>query len=82
MLMCPHCGWLYDPQQFSKPGDDGRPFALVPGHDYGDGSGRYPFSCPGSSQAPRNQESDRRPLWNGRPNPHLQPATEASRDTE
>lgn len=27
-------------------------------------------SCPGSGQPPRNPESDGRPLWNGKPNPH------------
>lgn len=27
--------------------------------------------CPGSVQNARCAESDRRPLWNGEPNPHL-----------
>ena len=27
--------------------------------------------CPGSEQNPRCAESDARPLWNGKPNPHL-----------
>lgn len=29
------------------------------------------FDCPGSRQNPRCAESDARPLWNGKPNPHL-----------
>lgn len=29
--------------------------------------------CPGSVQNARCAESDRRPLWNGQPNPHLAP---------
>ena len=60
MLMCPHCGWQYDPQKFSKPGDDGRPFALVPTHDFPKPARQV---CPGTEQHPRNPESDRRPLW-------------------
>lgn len=28
-------------------------------------------NCPGSQQVPRCAESDRRPLWNGKPNPHF-----------
>ena len=89
MLMCPQCGWQYNPRQFSKPGDDGRPFALTPTHaaksvadnnrdlanaDWG--------SCHGSEQCPRNPDADRRPLWNGESNPHLQSTTEARHDTE
>lgn len=69
-LMCPHCGWCYDPQKYAKPGDDGRSFALVPGHDFGKGDGVYPFSCPGSEQCPRNPETDRRPLWKDLPVGH------------
>ena len=60
MLMCPYCGWKYDPQSFSEPGDDGRPFALVPTHA---AMSPAEITCPGSEQHPRNPESDRRPLW-------------------
>jgi len=58
--MCPHCGKL-----FARAG-----LALIPIHaDHGNGD--RPRECPGSGQLPRNPESDRRPLWNGKPNPHL-----------
>lgn len=57
--MCPHCG---------------RIVRLSSGHltylhidDSGVGD------CPGSRQNPRCAESDRRPLWNGKPNPHIAP---------
>lgn len=61
MKMCPHCGRLFKTQA-----------ALTPKHD-------WPLTCrqvcPGSGYLPRCPESDRRPLWNGEPNPHavLQP---------
>lgn len=61
MKMCPHCGRL-----FSERGQ------LIPKHRQR--NGKKPLSgavdCPGSWQGPRNPESDRRPLWNGQPNPH------------
>jgi len=73
-LMCPHCGWKYDPQWFSEPGDDGRPFALVPTHaamsvaEINRDFSKAVFGpCPGSEQHPRNPESDRRPLWKDLP---------------
>lgn len=62
-LMCPHCGSLgpVDPET-----------GLVPTHDWPKPMRQV---CPGSGQKPRNAESDRRPLWNGQPNPW--PLTEA-----
>lgn len=60
MLMCPHCGWQYDPVRYTKPGDDGLSFALVPCHDWPKPCRSV---CPGSKQHPRNPESDHRPLW-------------------
>ena len=54
--MCPHCGAL--------PGVDER--GLIADHD----EPERPNLCPGSYQVPRNHESDRRRLWNGKPNPH------------
>jgi hypothetical protein len=62
MLMCPHCGWKYDPRTYTEPGDDGRPFALVPAHPR-DGDMASNYECPGTEQHPRNPETDRRPLW-------------------
>lgn len=56
--MCPHCGWRYrwrdhetDPWGF---------VGLVPIH-----GSPLPNAepCPGTGQAPRNPESDRRRLW-------------------
>lgn len=44
-----------------------KPASLTRKHQY-EGS-----LCPGSHQNPRNPESDRRPLWNGEPNPHAVP---------
>lgn len=66
--MCPHCGWQYDPAEWSKklkPGTES-PHELVPYHDE-----CPPFRavCPGSKQHPRNPEADARPLWNGHPSP-------------
>ena len=50
VLMCPHCGWRYDPSV------NGEGYQLVPGH-------LFDFKvCPGQEQTPRNAESDR-PLW-------------------
>ena len=66
MLMCPHCGWQYDPAAFvGKPGVPRSPYALVPPHDM---VGRTnddpdPGTCMGEEQHPRNPETDRRPLW-------------------
>jgi len=75
-LMCPHCGWKYDPQWFSEPGDDGRPFALVPTHDWWTTHEGVPVECPGSAQCPRNPESDRRPLWKDLPAKEPNPFTD------
>jgi len=54
--MCPHCGWRFD--ALLAHDNSG----LVPHHAYPPTpvGGRL---CPGSDQAPRNPESDRRPLW-------------------
>lgn len=57
LYMCPHCGQLFTEH-----------CEQIPTHDY------PPLCrsvCPGSGQHPRNPSSDRRPLWNGLPNPHL-----------
>lgn len=55
--MCPHCGALVAvPDGLTATHDDPAPTRAV---------------CPGSRQNPRNPQSDRRPLWNGDPNPHL-----------
>lgn len=48
MKMCPYCGWQFDPTN-----------SMVPAH-YFPGPEE---PCPGSCQAPRNSESDKRPLW-------------------
>lgn len=54
--MCPHCG---------------RIVAIIRGltarHDNHNNSG----FCKGSRQIARCAESDGRPLWNGKPNPHF-----------
>lgn len=50
-LMCPYCGWTYDP---SINGDG---YDLVPNHWY------KAEDCPGQQQHPRNADSDKRPLW-------------------
>ncbi len=60
MNMCPHCGWRYDPRRDH----------LVPQH----GCEGHAIRCPGVGQNPRNSESDRRPLWNGKPNLHFNKA--------
>lgn len=68
--ICPHCGWQYDPNDYAKPGDDGRSFALVPAHQWKLWSpvhGVIEVTCPGADQHPRNPESDRRPLWKDLP---------------
>lgn len=70
MSMCPHCGRLFT--QLVK----GR---LIPTHDHPPPCRAV---CPGSGQNPRNSETDRRPLWSGQSNPHLQSTTEARHDTE
>lgn len=59
-MMCPHCGELFDLKE---------PDYLIPYHDH-----LKPLRvlCPGSKQNPRCAESDRRLLWNGKPNPHAQ----------
>lgn len=69
--MCPHCGWVYEnkgglvpkhvdlqPLNFAEP-----PTTAVPANAID--------LCPGSEQCPRNPRADRRPLWNGQPNPHI-----------
>lgn len=55
--MCPHCGQLF------------RSSSLIPIHDEAPPARAV---CPGSGQNPRNPLSDRRPLWNGKINPHAQ----------
>jgi hypothetical protein len=62
MLMCPQCGRLFERDELVRR-------ELIPEHPEAMG---VICGCPGSRQAPRNAESDRRPLWNGKPNPHLQ----------
>jgi len=63
-VMCPHCGHLFTNTSLTR---------LIPFHASLDGPGDLPYSipCPGSEQVPRCPESDRRPLWNGAPNPHF-----------
>ncbi len=51
--MCPHCGWKFDAAQCK---------GLVPPHMWERGP-KDCIRCPGSEQAPRNPDSDRRPLW-------------------
>lgn len=58
-MICPHCGIIV---KLTKGG-------LTPSHY------EHPYEiirevCPGSFQNPRCAESDRRLLWNGKPNPH------------
>jgi len=50
LYQCPHCGWIY-----KRLGTEN--LNLVPPHKYG------AALCPGSEQAARNPESDRRLLW-------------------
>jgi len=52
--MCPHCGEIVPVR------------ALTAWHLERDTQ----KNCPGSQQIPRCAESDRRRLWNGKPNPH------------
>lgn len=54
-LMCPYCGDL------CGVGSD----TLTNVHWLMDA-----VVCPGSQQNPRCAQSDARPLWNGKPNPH------------
>lgn len=61
-MMCPHCGTLVDLDKDS---------GLVPTHDWPLPTRQV---CPGSGQIPRYSLSDRRPLWNGQPNPHIEVA--------
>lgn len=58
--MCPHCGAIVG---LSEGG-------LTTTHDWPKPTRQV---CPGSQQNPRCAESDHRPLWNGKPNPHLEP---------
>ncbi len=78
-LQCPHCGWQYDPADYSTPGDDGRSFSLVPAHADIPTAMVHDIrvDCPGTEQHPRNPESDRRPLWNGN-SPPLSPGGPAN----
>lgn len=55
--MCPHCGQTF--RSLST---------LIPTHDWPPLTRQV---CPGSQQIPRCAESDGRPLWNGKPNPHF-----------
>lgn len=57
-VMCPSCGHLFTNTSLTR---------LIPIHVAEGDSG----ICAGSEQIPRCAESDRRPLWNGRPNPHF-----------
>lgn len=50
-MMCPHCGWTYDPSI------NGEGYDFVPNHWF------KAVDCPGQQQHPRNAESDKRPLW-------------------
>lgn len=59
MLMCPHCGWEYNPLLVRYRRSS--PHELVPMHRFPRGRGQP--ECPGFRQHPRNPESDRRPLW-------------------
>lgn len=63
LSMCPHCGWLFD----------NRGGLVPPHHAEGTNTGDDTtlVLCEGSYQAPRNPRADRRRLWNGKPNPHL-----------
>ena len=63
MLMCPHCGWQYDPNDKKYPAKTA-PHELVPYHDE---NPPLRAVCPGSKQHPRNPETDRRPLWRDLP---------------
>ena len=56
--MCPHCGWRFD-ALLAKDG-------AVPVHKW-EPEPRRSVRCPGSEQAPRNLESDKRPLWKDLP---------------
>ena len=62
VLMCPHCGWQYDPARIRLLCPDESPSVLVPDHVEFWLEG-VAFGCPGSRQHPRNPEADRRPLW-------------------
>lgn len=53
-LMCPYCGWTYDPSI------NGEGHELVPNHWH------KGADCPGQQQHPRNAESDKRKLHAGR----------------
>ena len=60
--MCPHCG---------------RIVRLSNGHlTYKHMEHGGPGYCPGGQQNPRCAESDARPLWNGKPNPHITGGTD------
>lgn len=63
MLMCPHCGWQYDPAEEEKRRKTFN-HSLVPTHDY---PKMCRSVCRGAGQIPRNPESDRRPLWKDQP---------------
>jgi len=57
--MCPHCGRIV------RLSNGHLTYLHIDESGVGD--------CPGSRQNPRCAESDRRPLWNGKPNPHIVP---------
>lgn len=67
-VMCPHCGELFGYRALMKSAIAGK----IPTHDY-----QKPCRsvCPGSLQAPRNPQTDRRPLWKDDPEHNPQPRT-------
>lgn len=66
-LICPHCGWKYDPKAFARPGDDGQFYVLVPAHVWWTTHEGVNVECPGTGQHSRNSETDRRLLWKDLP---------------
>jgi hypothetical protein len=58
--MCPFCGALFQPTGAR----------LIPDHKIELERTDEWQPCPGSGQHPRNPESDRWPLWGGKPNVH------------
>lgn len=60
--MCPSCGFIFDTET-----------SIIPDHSPAPPTREV---CAGSDQHARNPDTDRRPLWNGRPNPHIQAAAD------
>lgn len=58
--MCPSCGQLFETAT-----------SIIPDHVHVSADGCDRITCMGSGQHARNPDSDRRPLWNGLPNPHM-----------